>query len=43
MRGMRNKIIHDYIDVAWDVVWNTVQHDLPALRQQIGKLLKDPT
>ena len=43
MRGMRNKIIHDYIDVAWDVVWNTVQGDLPALRQQIAELLKDLT
>jgi uncharacterized protein with HEPN domain len=41
MRGMRNKIIHDYFDVAWDVVWNTVQDDLPALRQQITELLKD--
>jgi uncharacterized protein with HEPN domain len=40
MRGMRNKIIHDYIDVAWDVVWNTVQDDLPALRLQIAELLK---
>jgi uncharacterized protein with HEPN domain len=41
MRGMRNKIVHDYFDVAWDVVWNTVQGDLPALRQQIDELLKD--
>jgi uncharacterized protein with HEPN domain len=43
MRGMRNKIIHDYFDVAWDVVWNTVQSDLPSLRQQIAELLKDLT
>ena len=41
MRGMRNKIIHDYIDVDWDVVWNTVQSDLPVLRQQIADLLKE--
>jgi uncharacterized protein with HEPN domain len=43
MRGMRNKIIHEYFDVAWDVVWNTVQGDLPSLRQQIAGLLKDMT
>jgi uncharacterized protein with HEPN domain len=43
MRGMRNKIIHDYFEVAWDVVWNTVQGDLPALRQQIAAILKDLT
>jgi len=40
MRGMRNKIVHDYIDVAWDVVWNTVRSDLPLLRQQIDELLE---
>jgi uncharacterized protein with HEPN domain len=43
MRGMRNKIVHDYFDVAWDVVWNTVQEDLPALRQRIAGILKDLT
>ncbi len=43
MRGMRNKIIHEYFDVAWDVVWNTVQGDLPALRQQIAELMEDLT
>jgi len=30
MRGMRNKIIHDYIDVDWDVVWITVQKRFAA-------------
>ncbi len=43
MRGMRNKIVHDYFDVAWDVVWNTIQDDLPALRQRIANILKDLT
>ena len=41
MRGMRNKIIHEYIDVDWDVVWNTVRSDLPLLRQQIAELLEE--
>jgi len=40
MRGMRNKIIHDYFDVAWDVVWNTIQRDLPPLLKQINTLLQ---
>ena len=40
MRGMRNKIIHDYFDVAWDVVWNTIQQDLPPLLKQINTLLQ---
>jgi uncharacterized protein with HEPN domain len=39
MRGIRNKVIHDYFDVAWDVVWNTVQDDLPTLLRQVRSLL----
>ncbi len=39
MRGIRNKVVHDYFDVAWDVVWNTVKEDFPPLLQQIRALL----
>ena len=31
MRGMRNRIAHGYFDIDLNVVWNTVQEDLPAL------------
>jgi uncharacterized protein with HEPN domain len=41
MRGIRNKVVHDYFDVAWDVVWNTVKDDLPPLLQQVRSLLKE--
>jgi len=40
MRGMRNKVIHNYFDVDWEVVWTTVRDDLPKLKQQIDALLK---
>jgi uncharacterized protein with HEPN domain len=39
MRGMRNKITHEYVDVDWHIVWGTVRTDLPLLREQIGTLL----
>jgi uncharacterized protein with HEPN domain len=39
MRGMRNKMIHDYFDVDVHVVWGTVKNDLPRLKQQIEDLL----
>lgn len=39
MRGIRNKVVHDYFDVAWDVVWDTVKQDLPPLLEQIKSLL----
>jgi uncharacterized protein with HEPN domain len=40
MRGMRNKVIHNYFDVDWEVVWSTVKDDLPRLKKQIDALLK---
>lgn len=39
MRGIRNKVVHDYFDVAWDVVWDTVKQDLPPLLEQVKSLL----
>ena len=39
MRGMRNKMIHNYFDVDWKIVWSTVKNDLPQLKQQIDRLL----
>jgi len=40
MRGMRNRMIHNYFDVNIDVLWGTVREDLPRLKQQIDALLK---
>lgn len=40
MRGIRNKVIHDYFDVAWEVVWDTVKQDFPPLLLQIRALLQ---
>ncbi len=41
MRGMRNKMIHNYFDVSLTVVWNTLKDNLPRLKQQIDDLLID--
>jgi uncharacterized protein with HEPN domain len=35
MRGTRNRIAHGYFEVDLDVVWDTVQADLPALLAQL--------
>ena len=40
MYGMRNRMIHDYFEVDLDVVWQTLQGDLPVLRSQIVQLLE---
>jgi uncharacterized protein with HEPN domain len=39
MYGMRNRIVHDYFEVDLEVVWQTVNHDLPVLREQVATLL----
>ena len=39
MRGMHNKMIHEYFDVDWNVVWATVKDHLPPLKKQMEVLL----
>lgn len=39
--GMRDKLIHDYFGVDVEKVWDTAQEDLPVLKDQISKILKD--
>ena len=41
MTGMRNKLIHDYFGVELEVVWDTIQKDLPDLQQQLLPLVKN--
>jgi uncharacterized protein with HEPN domain len=37
--GMRDKLIHDYLGVDIDVVWKTVQQDIPALEKLIKEIV----
>jgi len=39
MRGMRNKIVHDYDNVDLAVLWGTITTSLPSLIQQIKNVL----
>ena len=38
MAGMRDILIHDYIDVDLGVVWKTASEDIPKLKALIIKL-----
>lgn len=38
MAGMRDKLIHDYMGVDVDVVWNTVDIDIPELYKLLKKI-----
>ena len=39
MRAMRNRIVHVYFQVDENLMWDTVQNDLPPLIPQLKKLL----
>lgn len=39
MRGIRNKIIHDYRGINLHVIWDTVTSDLPLLKKQVKNIL----
>ena len=40
MIGIRNKIIHEYFNVNFAIIWDTVQDDLPILKKSIKKITK---
>jgi uncharacterized protein with HEPN domain len=39
--GMRNRIVHNYFEIDVEVVWRTVQQDLPPLRLSVFSALPD--
>ena len=38
IRGMRNRMIHRYDDIDMDIVWETVQQDIPQLISRLERL-----
>jgi uncharacterized protein with HEPN domain len=38
MAGMRDILIHDYIDVDFDIVWKTATESIPKLKVLISDL-----
>lgn len=40
IRGMRNRLVHEYHDVDYGIVWNAIQQDIPELLALISPLVK---
>jgi uncharacterized protein with HEPN domain len=38
--GMRDKLIHDYVSVDLDIVWNTVLEDVSSLVPLLNKVIE---
>ncbi len=41
IQGMRHVLVHGYYQIEPGQLWDTVDNDLPLLKQQIEKLLAD--
>jgi len=39
--GTRDKLIHHYFGIDFDIIWNIMKKDLPYLKRKIEKILKD--
>jgi uncharacterized protein with HEPN domain len=41
MAGVRDKLIHQYFEINYEVVWTIASHDLPALQKSLKLILKE--
>jgi len=41
MAGMRDRLIHGYFGVDYQLVWDVVQNRIPELRQQVASILDE--
>jgi uncharacterized protein with HEPN domain len=37
--GMRHKVVHDYMEVDYDIVWDVATVELPALEKPLSAML----
>ncbi|MFT6827850.1 MAG: hypothetical protein ACJAZV_001136 [Roseivirga sp.] len=41
MAGLRDKLIHDYFGIDYDLVWDVIQNKIPKLKLQLEVLFED--
>jgi uncharacterized protein with HEPN domain len=41
MARLRDKIIHFYFGIKYEIVWKVIKEELPAIKPRIEKILKD--
>lgn len=40
IRGFRNRIVHNYFGIDYQIVWMIIKNNIPGLRDAINKLLE---
>jgi len=43
MAGMRDKFIHDYFGVDYDLVWDVVKNKIPPLKNHLENIIRQET
>lgn len=38
--GMRDLLVHNFYNVKFEIVWNTIKNDVPELKKQIEEIMK---
>ncbi len=38
---MRDKLIHEYFGVDYEVIWKTVEEEIPGLKSTVEKIIKN--
>jgi uncharacterized protein with HEPN domain len=40
MAGMRDKLIHEYFGVDFEILWKVIKDEIPPLKQEFEKIIK---
>jgi len=40
LAGLRDKLIHEYFGVKWEIVWDVIENISPKLKRQFENILK---
>lgn len=41
MAGMRDRLIHHYFGVDYEIVWDVVKNEIPTLKKQLREILEN--
>jgi uncharacterized protein with HEPN domain len=41
MAGMRDRLIHRYFGIDYDIVWDVVANKVPLLQQEIRQIIRN--